>query len=233
MENKYTDEDVKRDPGLGVIARHYLLDYHGSFSFLVEAKRNLQNLNVATIRGVLNCMRSDSNVINLPEPKGKTFDASLLKDDEVIEQEEMQRIEEENLLVRLGTPVSLNVKWKRPYGVMNHIQASVIHTLDPTRSGLMYLPGATLDLGVTVEPDYKWGITWFCKPSYRVLRSPLLGRVVLLSKYQVKMTLQLGHLVRNPTQAPFNEPLMRNWRMCASCERRIENLSRSAQRGIS
>jgi hypothetical protein len=69
---KYTDRDVRENPGMIELAERFLEHYEGEFQFLVDAKRTFRRgytLNIATIRGVLNCMRSDSRVVHLlPEP---------------------------------------------------------------------------------------------------------------------------------------------------------------------
>lgn len=70
-ERKYTDRDVREDENLTDAAIDYLERYQGEFDFLVDCKMRIANgsgLNVGMIRGVLNCMRHDPRVKNLPEP---------------------------------------------------------------------------------------------------------------------------------------------------------------------
>lgn len=74
---KFTDDDVRRHPGYHDVVLSYLDQYHGSFTFLLDVKRRVENgldLTTGHVRGVLNCMRIDPRVQipevdDLPKPK--------------------------------------------------------------------------------------------------------------------------------------------------------------------
>lgn len=71
-ERKFTDRDVREDPWLASLARDYALRYTGEFEFMVAARElaAVDNMPVAVVRGVLNCMRADPLVAgSLPAPR--------------------------------------------------------------------------------------------------------------------------------------------------------------------
>lgn len=68
---KYTDRDVRENPGLYGVVVQYLEDYEGEFTFLVDCKMRITagyDLSTGMVRGVLNCMRVDPRAPELPEP---------------------------------------------------------------------------------------------------------------------------------------------------------------------
>lgn len=81
---KYTDRDVRENPDFYGRVHNYLVDYSGDFQFLVDCKMRIMSgieLPVGMVRGVLNCMRIDPRVTNLPEPlvyEECDFDADVI-----------------------------------------------------------------------------------------------------------------------------------------------------------
>jgi hypothetical protein len=70
-DRKYTDRDVRENPDFYVTVIDYLEHYEGEFDFLVDCKMRVamdRELTVGMVRGILNCMRHDPRVTNLPEP---------------------------------------------------------------------------------------------------------------------------------------------------------------------
>src|SRR5215203_6856419 len=70
-EHKYTDRDVRESAELVEAAIEFLESYQGDFEFLIDCKMRLSaggELSVGMVRGVLNCMRANPRVKNLPEP---------------------------------------------------------------------------------------------------------------------------------------------------------------------
>lgn len=68
---KYTDQDVRNNPDFYGIVVNYLVDYPGEFQFLIDCKMRIasgMDLTTGMVRGVLNCMRVDPRVKDLPEP---------------------------------------------------------------------------------------------------------------------------------------------------------------------
>lgn len=77
-ERKFTDRDI-RDGGpiLHQQAVAYLQNYTGEFDLLIDCKMRVSQgmeLTVGMVRGVLNCMRNDPRVKNLPKPKDWSAD---------------------------------------------------------------------------------------------------------------------------------------------------------------
>lgn len=70
---RYTDRDVRENPLLVPLVEQYLTQYEGEFAFLRDAKIRTAagiGLNVAMVRGVLNCMRNDTRILfELPTPR--------------------------------------------------------------------------------------------------------------------------------------------------------------------
>lgn len=71
-ELKYTDRDVRENSDFLPAVLTYLEQYTGEFEYLIDMKMRAaqgMNLTVPMVRGVLNCMRHDPRVQNLPAPK--------------------------------------------------------------------------------------------------------------------------------------------------------------------
>lgn len=76
---KYTDRDVRENPEFYGMVVNYLTAYEGEFPFLIDCKMRLAqdyDLSTGMVRGVLNCMRVDPRVGNMPEPM--IFDADII-----------------------------------------------------------------------------------------------------------------------------------------------------------
>lgn len=56
---KFTDRDVRDYPALADLAREFVIEYTGDFSFLRDMKLTVDMMTVGMVRGVLNCMRND------------------------------------------------------------------------------------------------------------------------------------------------------------------------------
>lgn len=68
---KYTDRDVRENDNLVEAAYEFLEAYTGEFEFLIDCKMRVAQgteLSVGMVRGVLNCMRADPRVRNMPAP---------------------------------------------------------------------------------------------------------------------------------------------------------------------
>jgi hypothetical protein len=76
-DRAYTDRDVRDHPGYRQAVERYLEGYTGEFGFLVDMKMRAANdvdLTTGMVRGVLNCMRHDPRVTDLPAPTSEDFD---------------------------------------------------------------------------------------------------------------------------------------------------------------
>lgn len=81
-DTKYNDSQVRANWDEFYRAAHaYLVDYKGEFEFLISCKMRIASdipLTIGMVRGVLNCMRVDARVVNLPEPVEEAFDADVI-----------------------------------------------------------------------------------------------------------------------------------------------------------
>jgi hypothetical protein len=76
-DRAYTDRDVRDNPGYRDAVERYLDQYTGEFGFLIDMKMRLAarvDLTTGMVRGVLNCMRHDPRVTDLPAPAEEDFD---------------------------------------------------------------------------------------------------------------------------------------------------------------
>lgn len=70
-EMKYTDRDVRENEELFERAIEYVQEYTGEFEYLIDMKMRVASgvdLTTPMIRGILNCMRHDPRVLDLPVP---------------------------------------------------------------------------------------------------------------------------------------------------------------------
>lgn len=122
-DHRYTDRDVRENQYLYYVAVEYLHSYGGDFEFLVRAKRSLEaigSLPVATIRGVLNCMRSDpSAAINLPSPKPPRLKV---------------------VTIQRPARIRLKATFHKQYLTSTWPTARLSHWLDPVRTVLWWHP---------------------------------------------------------------------------------------------
>jgi hypothetical protein len=68
---KYTDRDVRENDELTEAAYEYIEQYTGEFAFIIDCKMRVasgESLTVGMVRGILNCMRVDPRVRNMPTP---------------------------------------------------------------------------------------------------------------------------------------------------------------------
>jgi hypothetical protein len=81
-EHKYTDAHVRANRELyEELAQTYLQHYSGEFDLLLSYQQRVEldgELTVPMIRATLNCMRFDAQVVNMPKPPTKTFDADVV-----------------------------------------------------------------------------------------------------------------------------------------------------------
>ena len=122
-DHRFTDRDVRENSNLYPIAAEYLRNYGGDFDFLVRAKRSLEaigSLPLATVRGVLNCMRGDpSAAMVLPQPQPPKL--------KVVE-------------IQRPARVQLKATFHKPYLTSTWPTAYLAHRLDPERTKLWWYP---------------------------------------------------------------------------------------------
>jgi hypothetical protein len=70
-ETRYTDRDVRENADLIDRAYAYVEAYTGEFQYLIDMKMRIASgstLTTPMVKGVLNCMRADPRVTDLPQP---------------------------------------------------------------------------------------------------------------------------------------------------------------------
>jgi len=123
LNAKYTDEDVRRSQELTDIALRYLEGYQGDFAFLVRAKNYLEargTLPAATVRGILNCMRSDPYAAMLLP---STPDGRSVSDRPATTRRHLTAVPQRPAYV------VVNTTWKMQYLLSTHKIAEVYHVL--------------------------------------------------------------------------------------------------------
>lgn len=218
MDSRYTDMHVRRDPSLTTLAYRYLQEYDGTFEFLTSARRLViadMDLNTATIRGVLNCMLADGNVVNMPEPAYMPFDAN----DGVQSQRSRGPIFErgEGGEVRINLPqklrkIPLRTNWRREYAVSVVRQAHLVHGIDP-RSGLVKYVNALID-GQRLAEWYRWEINFYCTTTKHIHSEP----DYYTRRYRFLDTVQARLLLADGTAPSLADLPARLWKVCAKCQ---------------
>ena len=214
MTERFTDRHVTENYYLRQVAKDYLLQYTGSFEYLVGAKQALRSngsLHTHTVRGVLNCMLSDSTVTGLVVPPYQTFDASRSTDPGELEDEPIQVKSERR---RYPSMLRLKTTWKVQYGISKRPNALLVHTINQATSGLSYWTGECNG----AESPFRWRLNWNCNPYLHMSSvSPTTGnrfadRYHLLDKGEMEwLTGEYGKKV------PYFGLYPRPWKLCAKC----------------
>lgn len=170
---RYTDAQVRADPDLFVtLALAYLQDYTGEFDLLRSYQVRLQNgheLTVPMIRAVLNCMRFDASVPNMPEPQQR--EARVI--DFVSKAERKRKPAQASPRPAF---IDLPTRWKMRYGISHWVTARSVHVVHP-ESVIRYYPH-------TGEFDCR--LHWWCKTPWSMAN---LSIIELLSDEEAKHVL--------------------------------------------
>ena len=217
MDRKYTDADVRGDMELRVLAVKYLRQYHGNFEFLVSCKQALldgQALKEGTIRGILNCMLADPNVINMPEPAKSMFDAGeagrfiIVTGPAPVEYKLEMKKTVETRYPYFPRRIKTSTKINYAYGLSLAAQACLIHVVDRDRSGLfMY---AAPD---PFKNKFMWELYWKCS-QYRIRAK---DRSVLRDRYRLVRYTTARTIIRNGSHYKYPEIRSANWKWCRQC----------------
>lgn len=153
MDRKYTDQDVRRNhAALRSLAVRYLDNYVGEFEPLRGALCQLNetsDLTVPTIRLVLNCMRVDSTVRDLPSPGEVTFYASYNDVAKAVPKPSKFR----------PAYIDLPTKYKLEFGIHIGLGSSKIHRIWRSESNIRYYPA----IG-----EFQCRLRWHCRPSWMI-----------------------------------------------------------------
>lgn len=194
-ERKYTDRDVRENDALVEAAVEFLENYHGEFEFLIDCKMRLSaggDLSVGMIRGVLNCMRADPRVRNLPEPV-----LFLDEDAKVVDMKPYRR--DRVKIVRPGPPV---YEINRPWSIRTKAHINVPYVAAKSETSLLHKVEDSWDHyfeWITNQHDI--GFRWWDLHVKPLCRQPQgLKNPILLTRTQM-IWLQAGNeegMLRRP-----------------------------------
>lgn len=213
---KFHDGDVRADPQLREIAERYLRHYRGVFDPIVAAQRSLEvgGITDSHIRIVLNCMLQDPNVLNMPSPEDRTFDAG--SELPIGRSKSFRGMLDE---IAAAVPLKperkfsypLKTKWKYWYGISIHPHAELIHEVNPESTMMYYTsPGMRRkNVPNRAREGAECELYWLCKSSMYQMPSPIEHKIRLLLVDEVTELLERGMTVTLPE---------RRWRVCSRCE---------------
>lgn len=158
MENAYTDRDIRDTPSLEAIAEEYVQRYTGSFELILDCRDRLRDgyrLGVSQVRAVLNTMRADPRVRQLPMPSQRSDDVEIARGprltDNVILFPRRERVR--------PVYIELPARWKHDFGMSTHRRAEVIHKMAHYKCSLTYFPHATQH---QFHDRFRVRIAWAC-----------------------------------------------------------------------
>lgn len=146
LDYKFTDTDVRAHPQLTNAVYDFLSTYEGEFAFLVEARKTLSSLkflHIATVRGVLNCMRID--------PRGQKLLSAYREEQEPLQVAAPYFVQSRPRVPRSVIAVPMRTTFKAEYVLSTHKQAYKAHLLDPQASSILWYPGPQ-ELLVVIRP---------------------------------------------------------------------------------
>jgi len=128
---------------LGPIAEKYVRAYEGDSEFLVDLQDRLEGradwygpvdwsgnrplLTIAQVRGILNWMRRDSSVSNLPDPEKMPL-------------RRVSKVKKRSPYTERPPWIVLPTTWHYNFGITNARNSSAIHRLDHRRSTIKWYP---------------------------------------------------------------------------------------------
>jgi hypothetical protein len=189
------------------VAYAYLDQYKGSFQFLVDCRdyyNEYGRLGHMHIRGVLNSMLADPNVVNMPVPvrtrfNAHSFDSDLPSVSEVLLNQSRKPYTGRPLTIPLPT------RWRYIFGASNHKRSFVVHKVDVGRScGVLHRADNTI----------RWTFHWQCV-SHSPPR-PYENTVALFSLDDAVLMVQSGDASHVPTLTVGEK--VRPWKWCRACE---------------
>lgn len=139
--SRYTDAQVLVDlERVQALAIAYVNTYTGDFPTLIAMRDRLirgEKLTVTHVRTVLNCMRADPNISQLPK-----IDTNVDLNVETITVSKRER--STYTRVKQRPPfIVLPVAWRHTYVMSTHKTAQVIHILNVKTSTITYYPHAS------------------------------------------------------------------------------------------
>jgi len=155
------ESHVRGDPSLRDVAEDYVQRYVGEFDFVLDCRERLRSgrsLTTSQIRALLNCMRADPNVLQLPVPA-----PNRTSDDESVAQVIRLPVsyQRETSSPNRQRYVDLRTRWHREFGISQHKAARVVHRIDQ-RSIIRYYGRATQ---LSYDERFDVMLRWWCGSS--------------------------------------------------------------------
>lgn len=165
--DKYTDQDVIADyDRLHHLVIAYLRQYAGTFEVLTTLRDRAlggAQLPVPHVRLVLNCMRADVHVVNMPAPQRSALDATdVIREVPHTPFQLMPPSASRRTTHRVTyrpARIELPAKWHYRHGMSTRERAQVIHVLNVKRSTITYFPLRTEQ---PYDRRFKVDIKWLC-----------------------------------------------------------------------
>jgi hypothetical protein len=232
-ERKYTDRDVRENPDMQLAVIQYLEQYEGEFEFLIDMKMRIASdydLTVGMVRGVLNCMRHDPRVTNLPEPmpeyEGKVLQMPKRSEpDDYVPYKKLKYCENEDFHPRHGGQTYRNAD--NYDGYRSCEGKYFLNREDVEVRAVVKVPWVTGKSGQLihkVDPDnvwymwralaHEWG--WFMEDYYGYPKPDLYVRPQCLSPRLLKNPILFGYPERDEVlDTPYSGAKLR--RPCPRC----------------
>jgi len=159
--DRYTDAHVRGDPRLGHVAETYVRDYVGDFDAVTMCRDRIlagEQLTVSQIRTMLNIMRADPRVIDLPVPD----DYDVVGVRRVGFGDRDTDAAYRRQLRRRPPFIDLPVRWHVTHGISLHKAAVVVHRFDARASFIRYFPQATQHV---FTDRFTPHLRWYCAAS--------------------------------------------------------------------
>lgn len=135
LDRKFTDIDVRKEPGLRELAKEFARHYQGDYPYLVQARQMVHQhgkLTTPLTRGILNCMRND--------PDGTTWIQDFYSKAPM--EADVETVGLDLRAVELERPAWVDMKatWKMGYVLSSHKLGKVAHLLRSEKSRVRWFP---------------------------------------------------------------------------------------------
>lgn len=154
--DRYQDQHVRDNIVMATAVAHaYLRSYTGDFHVVIELRDRVNlghDLTVVQVRTVLNCMRSDPRITELPVPLTPYVSTNPHATDNVIDFTTRRRPRQPAKPQRPYS-IRLPTTWNRTHGITHHIRSARVHILDVDKSFIEYW---------TEKNEFRARIRWVC-----------------------------------------------------------------------
>jgi hypothetical protein len=211
--DKYQDQHVRDNLVMAVsVATAYLQNYTGDFHVLIELRDRItrgHDLTVVQVRTVLNCMRNDPRIGDLPIPltpyDARSYALSRQSDNVI---DFTSRRPRRSAQPQRPFSIRLPTSWNRTHGITHHIRSARIHVLDTEKSFIEYW---------TASDQFRVRMRWVCSadmPQIRVKDEN--GYTQLSHEYDIELLTadEASDMIATLADA--------GWAYCKQCLRTME-----------